>query len=184
MNRNKLVLGLFAFLALLQLAAPLYLVWQWEDIRNTGHVYQWKTAPVDPYDALRGRYVDLQFKEMKGPVIEGEQLTYGQKAYALIASDDNGYAYISSVSAKKPQKGDYVSVRVNYTNGGMVNITLPFKRYYMREDLAPEAEQAYRKSAGKDGRVTVRIKNGLGVVEQLYVGNQTINEYLRGGSEK
>lgn len=186
MKRNKKVmLILFIMLAVIQIATPLYMVWRWEDTLRTGHAYQWMTAPVDPYDALRGRYVDLRFKEIKGPVAPGEELHYGQKAYAAIGTDVNGYAYISSVSAGKPQNSDFVKVRVvSFVKGGEVNVMLPFKRYYMREDLAPLAEQAYRRSAGKDGRVTVRIKNGFGVVEQLYIGVQTIDEYLRSESEK
>lgn len=184
MRNNKVVLILFAILAVIQLAVPLYMVWRWEDILQTGHSYQWLTAPVDPYDALRGRYVDLWFKEVKGPVAGGEDLHYGQTVYATIGVGANGYAYISAVSATKPENGDYVEARAGYRNGGLVNITLPFKRYYMREDLAPAAEQAYRKSAGKDGRVSVRIKNGMGVVEQLYIGDKTVDEYLRNSSEK
>lgn len=185
MKRNQIiVMVLFTMLAVIQLAQPLYMVWRWEDILQTGHAYQWMTAPVDPYDALRGRYVDLRFKEIKGPVAYGEDLNYGQKAYAAIDADVNGYAYISSVSAGKPQSGDYVAVRVaSLIRGGEVYVTLPFKRYYMREDLAPLAEKVYQRSAGKDGTVTVRIKNGLGVVEQLYIGGQTIDEYLRRGGE-
>jgi len=45
--------------------------------------------------------------------------------------------------------------------------------------IARTADIAYRKSAGKDGVALIRIKDGYGVVEQLYIGNKTIYEYLQ-----
>lgn len=54
----------------------------------------------------------------------------------------------------------------------------------MQEELAPAAETAYRQNAGTDGIVTVRVKNGNGVVEELYIGDKTIYEYLRGEQQK
>ncbi len=181
MKKNKVVLILFAILAIFQLAQPLYMAWRWEDILQTGVSYRWKTAPVDPYDALRGRYIDLWFKENKGPIINGENIKPGQTVYALLGTDTDGFAYIAGISAKKPAGGDYVEARAGYgmDKGDNMNIILPFKRFYMREDLAPQAERAYQRSAGKDGAVSVRIKNGMGVIEQLYIGDKTIEEYLR-----
>ena len=181
MNNRKIVWGLFGLLCLLQLAVPLYMVWRWENILQTGVAYQWRTAPVDPYDALRGRYIDLRFKDTKGPV-NGAKIEPGKTAYGLLGRDEQGFAYIVAVSSQKPVNGDYVEVRTSYMTGNLMNVTLPFKRFYMREDLAPLAEKAYQKNAGKDGKVTVRVKNGLAVIEQVYIGDQTIEDYLRAGN--
>jgi uncharacterized membrane-anchored protein len=183
MKQNKIILLLFMVLAVIQLAVPLYMVWQWEDILQTGSQYQWLTAPVDPYDALRGRYMDLRLKDTKGPVLGKANLRYGQTVYAMIGIDAAGYAYISGVSATKPEIGDYVETKAGSMNGNMIYVTVPFKHYYIEEDLATLADKAYQKSAGKDGSVTVRIKNGRGVVEQLYIGTQTIHEYLQSAGE-
>lgn len=184
MKQHKIKLILFALVAVIQLLVPLYMVWLWEDTLLTGNQYQWQTAPVDPYDALRGRYLDLRFKETQGSVAVNEHLSYGQTAYATIGVNNHGFAYINSVSATKPETGDYVEVKTLAMSGDKVHVTVPFKRYYIRENLAPLAETAYHKSGGKDGSVTVRIKNGRGVVEQLYIGNQTLDEYLRSEDEK
>lgn len=170
----------FIVLAVLQLAAPLYMAWRWEDILATGRRYLWVTAPVDPYDVLKGRYVDLGFREAKGPITDGAKLESGQTAYASIAAGADGHAVISGVSAKCPAGDSYVKVRVRYVKDNTAYVALPFKRYYMEETLAPAAEQAYRERAGQDGVVSVRIKGGYGVIEQLYIGDQTIYEYLRG----
>ena len=184
MKRRKVRLTIFFLVAVVQLLVPLYMIWHWEDILVNGRQYRWATAPVDPYDALRGRYVELRFKENKGPVLGGATLRSRQKAFAVIDADANGYARIRGVSPERPVGDEYVAVRVNYVQGNIAQVTLPFRRFYMREELAPAAEQAYGKSAGKDAAVTVRLKDGLGVVEQLYIGEQTINDYLRAGGKR
>ncbi|HWR40336.1 MAG TPA: GDYXXLXY domain-containing protein [Patescibacteria group bacterium] len=181
MKNSKVVRGIFIMLALLQLSVPLYMAWRWEDILQTGTAYQWRTAPVDPNDALRGRYIDLRFKETKGPVKSSDEIHQGQTVYALLGKDGDGFAYITGIGPQPPAAGDYVEARAGYkTGGGLWSITLPFKRFYLREDLAPEAEKAYQRSADKGGKVTVKIKNGMGVIEQLYIGEQSIEDYLRG----
>lgn len=179
MNRLRLRYGLFVMVALLQLAAPLYMAWHWEDVLQSGRVYYWQTAPVDPFDAFKGRYVDLWFRDATGPVGGGSPLKPGQTAYAAIREGADRFAYISEVGANKPDR-DYVRVRVNYVEGNVAHVTLPFKRYYLPEDLAPAAENAYRTSAGREATVAVRIKDGYGVIEELYIGDKTIYQLLRG----
>lgn len=181
MTKNKQLVKVFILLAIIQLAVPLYMVWRWEDVLQNGHQYRWVTAPVDPHDALRGRYVDLRFKEMKGPILGKERFTSGQTAYAMIGEDEKGYAFISGISAVRPEEegNSYIKIKVSYVqDGNIVHFTLPFKRYYMAEELAPIAEKAYRKNAGIEATVSVRVRDGYGVVEELYIGDKTIYEYL------
>lgn len=180
MKSKQLITKIFIVVAIIQLAVPLYMVWRWEDILQNGQQYTWVTAPVDPYDAFRGRYVDLRFKEASAPIVGNAILEYGQTAYALIQKDQEGYAFISGISDLRPEGNSYVTVNVSYVQDTIVHFELPFKRYYMQEELAPEAEDAYRSNVGTEATVSVRIKNGYGVIEQLYIGDQTIYDYLRG----
>lgn len=178
MLRNKRAMLLFSIVAILQLLVPLYMVWHWENVLNTGRPFYWETAPVDPYDMLKGRYVDLGFKEQKGKILDDARLEYGQKAFAVVAEQD-GKTVITGISIRQPQDDAFVRVTVQYIETGIAHVSLPFRRYYLPEELAPAAERAYQKSAGKDGRALIRMKDGYGVVEQLYIGNQTIYEYLQ-----
>lgn len=179
MKSNKLLFAAFIFVVIFQLAAPLYMAWHWENILQTGQRFYWQTAPVDPYDAFKGRYIDLQFKETTGPISENESLTYGQTAFALIEENSAGSAYIGSVTTKPPEGYPYIKVKVNYIQGHNAYIQLPFKRYYLPEGIASAAETAYRKSAGQTGVAAIRIKDGYGVIEELYIGDKTLTEYLR-----
>jgi len=180
MKNKKWLFGLFITVAVLQVAMPLYMAWRWEDVLQTGRQFYWQTAPVDPYDAFKGRYVELRFKENSAPISDNTELTAEQMVYASVAENMEGNAYISGVSVTCPETGYYVKAKA-YGNGrNTVHVSLPFTRYYLPEDLAPAAEAAYRESAGKQTSVAVvRIKDGYGVIEQLYIGDKTLLEFLQ-----
>lgn len=182
MKNNKLLL-LFAVVAIIQLATPLYMAWHWEDILQTGQRFYWVTAPVDPYDPFKGRYIDLRFSANTAPLIHNQQFDYGQTAYALIAEDATGKAFISSVSATPPAAGPYVKVKIAYVQDQTAHIELPFKRYYLPEQLAPAAETAYHNNAGQNIVAAVRLKDGYGVIEQLYIGDMTLTDYLNSAAQ-
>jgi hypothetical protein len=52
----------------------------------------------------------------------------------------------------------------------------------MPEDLAPRAERAYAehsRRSGRDAYIEVRLRSGVAVIEDLYVGGKPIREYLK-----
>lgn len=176
--KNKKIILLFIAVAVIQIFTALYMAWQWEDILQTGQRYYWVTAPVDPYDMFKGRYIDLSFKETSGPPLDNTRFSYGQTAYAIIAENAEGKAFITGVSSQQPANQSYIKVKAYYNENGNIRVELPFKRYYLPENLAAPAETAYRESAGKTGIAAVRIKNGYGVIEELYIGEKTLREHL------
>jgi hypothetical protein len=51
----------------------------------------------------------------------------------------------------------------------------------MNEHLAPEAERAYAETAGEEGieaYAVVRVLDGHGVIEELYLDGVPVREYL------
>ena len=182
MRKNLLVLGLFSCLALAQIAAPISMIARREVVLRDGAQYRFRTAPVDPYDAFRGRYVALAMEENKAPVPSGVKLGYGQKVYAHIEQDDQGFAKISRVTMERPSGDAYLAVHVRRVRKDHVSLSMPFDRYYMEEKAAPAAEAAYRKHSTRESKnayVTVRIKNGFAVLEELYVDGKPISEMIK-----
>ena len=57
MKTSKLLIGCFALVAVAQLTVPAWMIVSHERTLLTGKVFKFRTAPVDPYDAFRGRYV-------------------------------------------------------------------------------------------------------------------------------
>jgi len=52
----------FVLVAFAQLAVPGSLIWKREHTLRQGNVWKFRTAPVDPVDVFRGRYVALHFE--------------------------------------------------------------------------------------------------------------------------
>ncbi|MEG6586668.1 GDYXXLXY domain-containing protein [Dendrosporobacter sp. 1207_IL3150] len=183
MKNNKILL-IFILVVFAQIATPLYMAWHWENILQTGQRFYWETEPIDPFDAFKGRYIDLRFREATAPIDDNSDLKYGQSAYAVISVNTEGKAFISGVRAEKPSDYQYLKVRVNHTEGDTAHVQLPFRRYYLPEEIASEAEAAYLNNAGRTSVAAVRLKDGYGVIEELYLGNKNLREYLRNSNTK
>ena len=183
MNK-KITLGLFFLLVLFQLGTPLAMIVKRESVLKTGEHFRFKTAPVDPYDAFRGRYVALRLEADRVPVPEGLDLNYGQKVYAHIVVDEKGFAKFSTVSIARPEGIPYIEAS-GRIQGKNVQLDLPIDRYYMEEKAAPAAEKLYRKNSTRDKQntyVTVRVKDGYVVIEGLYISGQKIEDAIKNGS--
>jgi len=58
------------------------------------------------------------------------------------------------------------------------NISLPFDRFYMREEIAPKAEQVLRARSGVTVNAKLRVLNGKGVIEELMVGETPLSQFV------
>ncbi|MEI6082785.1 MAG: GDYXXLXY domain-containing protein [Verrucomicrobiota bacterium] len=171
-----------------QLAIPAYLIHRQETTLREGRAYKFKTAPVDPYDAFRGRYVALRYEQDHAPWPGTNQVLRQQRAYARVEEGVDGFALVREVTPRPPVTGDFFKVQANYagwgTNAGTVYFTMPFDRYYMEETKAPKAEQVYRANnrrgqTNQNTYAVVRIRQGHAALENLFVAGQPITEMLR-----
>lgn len=175
-------LGLFAIVALAQLAVPAWMIGQREIVLARGTVYKFRTAPIDPYDPFRGRYVWLNYEEASVPYRDAGQIPYGRPLYVAVETSEDGFARLTGAYARPPENGDYFPVDRYWIYESELRVTLPFDRYYMNEAAAPAAEIAVREHSAQNNRdayVTVRILNGRAVLEELYVDDKPIQDYLR-----
>jgi uncharacterized membrane-anchored protein len=182
MNKLKSSFAFFAVLSVLQFFVPVWMIANREMTLRHGRQFRFRAAPVDPYDAFRGRYVALQFEQNAAPVPADEKLAMNQKVYIELAEDENGFARIAKIAADEPSGETYVQCRVSSIIDSLVYLEIPFNRYYMDEKLAPAAEAAYREHSRREVRdvyVTVRVKDGNAVLEELYIERMSIREFLR-----
>lgn len=174
---------IFVFLALMaaQMAVPASMIASREDTIKNGKLFKFKTAPVDPYDAFRGKYVALSFEENWRSLAIGN--AQKQNVYLTIGVDGNGYAKILGFGEERPVEGDYIKAPIK--NG---YARLPFDRYYLGEHTAPQAEQIYWRNnsrfnpavAKTESYVTVRVKDGNAVIEGLYINGERIEKMVKG----
>lgn len=181
--KNRLIIGLFLFLALIQLSVSASMIVKREIVLKQGLQFKFKVAPVDPYDAFRGRYVALRMDENYVPEVKEIKLMDGQMVYALIQIDDQGFAKLAGVTINRPLNKMYIrAIVANTTYDHKVYLDLPINRYYLEEKAAPLAEKIYQRHAQpdkKDAYVLVRIKDGFAVIESLYVGGQRIEDAVK-----
>ena len=184
MNRS-LRLALFVVVALVQLAVAGGAIVKSEIALRTGEAYRFRIQPVDPVDAFRGRYVAIRFAVDRAPAPDDLEVKTGKRVFLPIEIDDDGYAIFGQASAEKPMSGPYLRLRAggiypDEEGNRFVWVTMPFRRYYMDEDLASDAGRAVwsGRRGQREASVGVRIRNGVGVIEELYVDDVPIHEWL------
>jgi uncharacterized membrane-anchored protein len=176
---------ILAGVCLLQAAAPLSMILSRELTLRTGAVYRFESQPVDPYDAFRGKFVRLGFGTTRLPTPVGfadwPDDAQRRPLYVTLGTNDQGFAVLTAASPERPVEGDYLGIKRWHRNGTNLSVTLPMDRYYMNEQLAPEAERAYRTFA-RDGEreayAVVRVRRGRVVIESLNVGELPIEEFV------
>lgn len=185
--KHFVVIGLFGLLCLIQLAVPAMMIRGREHTLTHGERFLVKTAPIDPYDAFRGRYVWLSFAETTVPIAPGESFTSKRSVYVTLSVDDEGFAHLEQASSRPPESGPYIRMRVSYTyDDTTVNVAWPMDRFYMEETAAPRAETVYREFNSNDEHdvyVAIRVADGEAVIENLYIDDTPIADYVAANPE-
>lgn len=181
--KKSLITIIFALAVAAQLLVPVSMIWKREATLREGAIYKFRAAPVDPYDAFRGRFVALRYQEEARdiPVAADLKITSGRKCYAVIENGEDGFARIARVELDRPEMADYIPALVRYTSETNVTIDIPYKRFYMEESAAPRAEAAYRdfsQATNLNAYIQLRVRNGFGVIEDLYVEDVPVREFL------
>ena len=163
---KKYVLPALIAVIIIQLSVPAYMITDKYYTLRTGEEFKFRVYPVDPYDAFRGRYVNLNAR----------QDSPGGGMYGVIAVERDGFAYIEKITDKKPQAVPYVK------SGSRGWFAMPIDRYYMDEKLAPKAESLTRQNSQNDNTyVTARVKNGKLVITGLFIDGMAIEDIIGSG---
>ena len=179
--KTRLLLGLLGFAILAQLAVPASMILKRERVLAHGQAFKFRTAPVDPYDAFRGRYVALGFDGNSVAAPPGHEFARGQTVHVRLEEDADGFAKLAEILRDRPDAAPYLTTKIRYVGGNLVHLHLPFDRFYMDENEAPAAEGVYRQNSVRSNRnayVQVRIEKGFAVLEDLYVDGTPIRNYL------
>ncbi len=180
----------FALVCLAQLAVPASLIVKHEQTRTAGTVWKFQTAPVDPGDPFRGRYVQLAFAVDREPVpLADTEWIWGQdrRVYAELAQGPDGYARLARIHAQRPAGVEYVDVFAQYLaphekpeDAGRppaLFVRMPFDRYYLPEARAPEVEREYWEASRKAQANTwaeVRVRDGHAVLVNLVLDGKPV----------
>lgn len=189
MKARKNILIIFILVALAQLAVPLKLIYDKEHVILNGHEFKFKTAPIDPSDPFRGKYITLSYAINRHTVTNDSEWVTRQNVYVELGTDDRGFAKINNITHEPPIGTiDYVTAEVNYVypvNGEKeleMMINYPFDKFYMEESKASEAERLYWLSSRDTSQTTytlVSVKEGDATVKDVLIGGKSIKELAR-----
>ncbi|MEW7290394.1 GDYXXLXY domain-containing protein [Aquimarina sp. 2304DJ70-9] len=176
----------FITVALVQIFVPLQMIWQQEDVLETGKVYKFRTRPIDPTDPFRGKYITLDY-EINSFALADTTYIRGDEIQVYIEKDDQGFAKVVKISKESLDiDKDYVIAKVRGNYKEVINFELPFNRFYMEETKAYDAEKAYRQvnrdSLKNNVYALVYVKEGQSVLKDVIIDGMPIQEYVEKGS--
>lgn len=183
---NILQILIFGVVALAQLGVPAAMVWQREQTLKQGRVWKFRTAPVDPVDVIRGRYIALHFaaEEFAAPA----KFESGNKSVsAVLKQGTDGFAEIDHLTIEAAETDDVVPVDSVWWYEGKQQVRFPFNKFWVAEANAPAAERAYVENNRRDNQnayVTVRVRRGDAALDQLFIDGQPLADYLRAHSAR
>ena len=185
MNSKKIILIVFVLVALVQIYVPAKIILGRAVVLSSGKEFKFKTAPIDPSDPFRGKYINLNFNEATVEIQNKENWVHGETVFVLLSKDDNGFAKTKSVSRVRPvDNQDFLKVKVNYVayDGSKLFVQYPFDRFYMEESKAYDAELTYNRTLRDTSQVTyalVNIKNGESVLKDVMINGIPIKEIVK-----
>lgn len=174
-----------------QIAVPASMVVQHRQTIATGTAWRFQTAPVDPNDPFRGRYVRLNFAAAREAVpMANSGMIYianDTRMYAELATDPNGFAHLVRLHEGRPASGDYLDVfvrnmqtpddRKNKNQPAAAFVRLPFDRYYLPEDRAQAVEREYAeasRNAQENTYAEVRVLEGHAALISLVLKGSAV----------
>jgi uncharacterized membrane-anchored protein len=181
---KTLRLAIFVVVALAQLALPASMVWKRQRTVSYGRVWKFRTAPADPIDIVRGRYLRLRFaaEEFAWPKTLPNA---GRTVYVRLKEDDAGFAIVQDLSDEPLPAANNDVVPVDLYGSprqGTERVHFGFDEMWVTEANASAAETAYRdhsRQGQADAYATVRIRDGDAAIEQLFIANKPLREFLR-----
>ncbi len=149
----------------LQLGVFLVMVFNKEVIIKNGSTHKFQVAPRDPYDYIRGNYLSINLDHRQ---IDGNYKNVESKKGYLIVKRQGEWSRISGFYSEKPENIDYIKGKIRNTYKDKTYFENPFKRFYMEEGKAKEAEKMM--AEGNRAYIVVKIYKGRYVLESIEIG--------------
>ena len=181
--KTSYLIILFIIVAGAQIFVPAEMILGQERILEKGTLYKFKTAPIDPNDPFRGKYIVLRY-DMERDVPTSETWERNEAIYISLGIDNMGFAEVVALGKQKPNEAvDFVKATVGYyqKNQKQVSFNLEFDRYYMEESKAQDAEILYveaNRNNKKEAHALVYILDGKAVLDDVIIDGKSIKDWV------
>lgn len=179
-NKQIIYFSFFLLVVAFQIGVPARLIWQQENVVVSGKAFKFRTAPIDPNDPFRGKYITLRFQETQIYTENSRQFGPQQEVFVSLKNNEEGFAIPKEIYNSAPTNtSNYIKVQVAYVAEDHVNIRFPFNRFYMEETKAPKAERLYFDAALDSTQIAyalVKVKNGNAVLEDVFINDKSVRD--------
>jgi len=98
----------------------------------TGKTIVLATRQVDPFDVLRGQYINLNYEISSVPAIE--KANFDDTIYVELEKDQAGIWRYKSASLLKPSTGDFIKGKVTTNFGDTMQVRYGIEDYYFEKN--------------------------------------------------
>lgn len=149
------------------------MAWHWHNVKVDGIQYQWKCKPYIA-NHLGADYIGAYFPENQAKWLDSEAPESGQTIYIWIAKGGEGFLYIKGAGLDKPTDSAYMKATAVAYDGQVVRFKVPFNRFYVDTGAITNLDKI---TATSSVIASVRIKNGEGVIEGIFVDGIPLTEF-------
>ncbi len=182
---KKLLFALLVLTVTAQWLVPGKLIYDSEKTNAEGTSFKFRIRPVDPYDPFRGKYITLDFMDNESKRDTLESFSYGQSVFVEVSPDSGLIAKVKSISKNTPLGSDYFEATVVWVSQNRadsiqtVGLDFPFKKFFLEETVAPEAELTYAETRSDPGYALVSIMNGKAILRDVIIRDSSIVDVVR-----
>jgi uncharacterized membrane-anchored protein len=151
----------------LQVGILAYMGGEREYVLRTGKIVYLRTTPVDPQDAFRGDYVQLDYEISNVPVALmrdslNDKTKNGERVYAVLDIDENQVGQVRYVTNRRPDNELFIRGRMNSRWGwtGMAPISYGIEAYFVEQGKGREIEKL--RGTRRDIQVPLEMETALG----------------------
>ena len=171
----------FAAMCLAQWIVPGKMIYDSENTMASGTLYKFKTAPIDPSDPIRGKYVTLSFQDNFFHFRDSAEWNRGDQIFVTFTTDSAGFAIADQVYHNRPESDSYLETVVEHVDyyGAQHKVwyNLPFDRFYLEESKASKAEEVYRnaqRDSAQHAYALVSLGPGHAVLQDVVINDRPI----------
>ncbi|MGP1560585.1 MAG: GDYXXLXY domain-containing protein [Helicobacteraceae bacterium] len=171
--------------ALLQMIFLGALLLTYENVLARGKTVFLNARIIDPAEVFKGRFLSLRTDLDTLDVNLSQDLPASGKVFVVFKEDGGGELKISSIETNEPEQDlTYLATQASSVFSYKIRLKTPLDRYYMNERLAVMANDMRRLDLKTPLRVRAKILRGRGTIDGLYVGDETIENYLKNTQRK
>ncbi len=162
----------FLIIVLLQICFLFYGIVDTNLILSTGESIVIKMSGFDPYDPIRGRYIQLALEENRVDIDNSFSREHSKTIGYVILTNNGKYDEFSYASTLEPSgEIKYIKCDMSISYDDVAYIYPKLDTYYVNEKIAPKLESIIRQ-ADSEVFLHLKIKNGNYRIDKLEVNGE------------